>query len=138
MQERLYPRIPTLAVDAAEGHFEAADDGGFDFPGPLAAQLHAARHGRRQVWETSVERQERAHGEDLSRRRDPAAAYDALERITSVLGRAADAGSREPLSPEDEEAALRARLAELEAARGEDGKPARGRKPAASKTDPAE
>lgn len=138
MQERLYPRVPTLAVDAAEGHFEAEEDGGFDFPGPLAAQLHSARHSGRQVWETSVERQERTHGEDLARRRDPAAAYDALERLTDVLGRAASAGSgREPLDPEEEEAALRVRLAELEAARG-GTKPPRERKTPAAKSAPSE
>jgi hypothetical protein len=116
MTERLYPLAPTPAVDAAEGHFEPQDDGGFDFPPDLAARLHASRFGRRKLWETSVERQERTYGEDLARRRDPAVALDALERIGSVLGRVADSAAPHgaPQDSEAEIAALRARLAELE------------------------
>lgn len=153
MTERLYPLIPTPAVDAPEGHFEPEDDGGYDFPAPLAAQLHAARYGKRKLWETAIERQERTHSEDLSRRRDPAVALDALERIGTVLGRVADSAaprSALPQDPEAEKAALLARLAELEAAEGAsaaegDGdeeapaaRPAAKRKPAASKAAPAE
>lgn len=131
MTERLYPLIPTPAVDAPEGHFEPEDDGGFDFPGPLATRLHAARHNKRQLWETSIERQERTHGEDLARRRDPAVLYDAVDGFADLVRRLGAAGA--PQDPEAERAALLARLAELEAAEESaegPAKPASRRKPA--------
>jgi hypothetical protein len=109
MTERLYPLIPTPAVDAPEGHFEPEDDGGYDFPGPVAERLHSARHGGRKLWETSIERQERTHGEDLARRRDPAALYDAVGGITDAFERIG--ASLNPGSvPDDRDA----RIAELE------------------------
>lgn len=153
MTERLYPLIPTPAVDAAEGHFEPskeAADGGYDFPPALHAQLHSARHNGRKLWETAVERQERTHSEDLDRRRDPAALHDAVDRFGGVLGQLTDAlASRAlPQDPAAEIAFLRDRLAELEAAGGQHGPevpdisaesaPAPRRKPAASKATPAE
>jgi hypothetical protein len=117
MTERLYPLIPTPAVDSEHGHFEPEDDGGFDFPGPLAAHLHSARFAGKKLWETSIERQERTHGEDLDRRRDPAVLYDAVDRFAHVFGQAADSFTSrgtEPLDPDAEIAELRRRLAELE------------------------
>lgn len=125
MAERLYPLIPTPAVDSEHGHFEPLDDGGFDFPGPLAEHLHASRFAGKKLWETSIERQERTHGEDLDRRRDPAVLYDAVDRFAHVFGQAADSFAlrgAEPQDPDAELAALRARIAELESAgTGEDG-----------------
>ena len=117
MTERLYPLIPTPAVDSAHGHFEPEDDGGFDFPGPHAAHLHSARVAGKKLWETSIERQERTHGEDLDRRRDPAVLYDAVDRFAHVFGQAADSFTARGAVPQDpaaELAALRARIAELE------------------------
>lgn len=149
MTERLYPRVPTPAVDAPEGHYEPEGDGGFDFPGPLADRLHAARHGGRKLWETSIERQERTHHEDLDRRRDPAALHDAVDRFGGVLGQLTDALSSRalPQDPAAEMAALRARLAELEATEGQHGpevpdisagdRPARRKSPSSKDAPPA-
>jgi hypothetical protein len=114
MTERLYPLVPTPAVDAAEGHFEPEEDGGFDFPGPVAERLHSARYGKRKLWETAIERQERTHGDDLARRRDPAVLYDAVDNFAGLVRMLGTAAA--PQDPEAEKAALRARLAELEAA----------------------
>ena len=119
MTERLYPLVPTPAVDAAEGHFEPEDDGGFDFPGPVAERLHSARYGKRKLWETAIERQERTHGEDLARRRDPAVLYDAVDNFAGLVRMLGTAAA--PQDPEAEKAALRARLAELEAPADGDG-----------------
>jgi len=79
---RLYPMADVGAVDDPEfGHIEPADDGGFDFPGPLADRLHGvAVRGQRQ-WEDSIERQRRLILEEQARRADPRTLLDAVEKL---------------------------------------------------------
>ena len=84
---RLYPRNETVAVDHADfGHFEAKDDGGFDFPGPLADQMHSIHIDGRPAWENAIERQRRLIGEEAARRADPATLLDAVEELVRRAG----------------------------------------------------
>ena len=142
---RLYPLDPVPAVDAPEGHFEPEEDGGYDLPDTLFSRLHSTHHGGEKAWETQVERQRRQHYQDLERRRDPAALFDAVDRFAGAFGQAADrlASGSTPQDRDEEIAALRARLAELESAEPGDepaaGRSAARRKPQPSKEDaPAE
>ena len=79
---RLYPMADVGAVDDPEfGHIDPEDDGGFDFPGPLADRLHGvAVRGQRQ-WESSIERQRRLILEEQARRADPATLLAAVEQL---------------------------------------------------------
>ena len=114
---RLYPKgAPREAIDHPDwGHFNAdPDHGGFDLPDEMSDEMHSFHHRGKPVWETEDERSLRQHGEELARRRDPAALYDAVGDFTSVLG-----GLAARLAPADrdaEVAELRRRLAELEQA----------------------
>jgi hypothetical protein len=113
---RLYPYPdPVPAVDAPEGHFEPAEDGGFDFPDSLFTRLHSTHHNGEKRWETAVEQRNRRHGEEHDRRRDPETLYNAVAEIAN-----ATKNLRQPAGvPDDvreELAALRAELAELRAA----------------------
>ena len=112
---RLYPYPdPVPVVDAPEGHFEPADDGGFDFPDPLFTRLHSTHHGKKKRWETEVERDERRHGEDRDRRRDPETLYNAVAEIAAAARGHAQGVPADVLA---ELAAMRAELAELRAER---------------------
>ena len=88
---RLYPMADVGAVDDPEfGHIDPEDDGGFDFPGPLADRLHGvAVRGQRQ-WENSIERQRRLILEEQARRADPATLLAAVEQLVKA-GQAAEA-----------------------------------------------
>lgn len=125
----LYSLLDATAQDDPEyGHVEAGPDGGFDFPDDLSDRLHGACYRGRKAWETQGERRNRLHGEDLARRRDPAALYDAVGEFTAAM-KAANPGAVSAdlvaaLSAQVE--ALTARLAELEgppAASDGDGDP---------------
>jgi hypothetical protein len=145
---RLYPlNAPRTAIDdPVWGHFDAdPQHGGFDLPDELSDTMHSFHHRGKPVWETEDERSLRMHGDDLARRRDPAALYDAVGNITDAfkqIGAAIGAAQLQaPATPavaedsrEAELEALRARVAELEATQApvtppaSDGKPpARGR-----------
>jgi hypothetical protein len=79
---RLYPRGNVGAVDDPEfGHFEPADDGGFDLPGPLSDRLHGAHHRGEWQWEDQIERQRRLILEEQARRADPRTLLDAVEKL---------------------------------------------------------
>jgi hypothetical protein len=82
---RLYSRTGATAVDHPEhGHFEAADDGGFDFPDELSDALHRYHVHGRPAWETAIERQNRLIDEELERRKDPATLLSAVEQLVAA------------------------------------------------------
>jgi hypothetical protein len=121
---RLYPTTgESPAIDAPEGHFEPGDDGGYDrLPDAVYDRLYGMAVRGRKLFENELERAERLHGDDLARRRDPASVHDALSELAVVtkqlaalqLAQAQASGVTVPVDPQDEAAALRRRLAELE------------------------
>lgn len=78
---RLYPRHSVGAIDSEFGRIEAQDDGGYDFPGPLAGQMHSIHIDGRQLWEDSIEQQRRLIQEDAARRADPRTLLDAVNEL---------------------------------------------------------
>ena len=56
---RLYSLAEAAAVDSGGVHYGPAEDGGFDFPDELTAQLHSTHVGGRKQWETYDERHAR-------------------------------------------------------------------------------
>lgn len=125
----------TAQDDPEYGRIEAGPGGGFDFPDELSDILHRVHHRGRKAWETQTERQARLHGEDLARRRDPAALYDAVGEFTAAMkAAAAPAVNPDVAALLAQVQALTARLSELEesAATPDEGsgpaaKPARSR-----------
>lgn len=81
---RLYSKTGATVVDAPEGHFEPADDGGFDLPGPLSDLLHSAHAEGVKLWETAIEKQHRLIAEETARRSDPKALLEAVEQIIKL------------------------------------------------------
>jgi hypothetical protein len=154
---RLYSHTGAVAIDAPEGHFEPDEDGGFDgLPDAVFSRLHHSAVKGRRHWEDEVERSERMHGDDLARKRDPASIHDALSELAVVtkqlaalqLAQAHAGGVTVPEDPQDEAAALRRRLAELEGGTandepepkpkaGPDSKPEPKDGPAKPRTSPA-
>lgn len=115
---RLYSLTDAIAVDDPEyGHFEPDPvHGGFELPDELAERLHRFHVRKRRAWETDVERDERTHGEERDRRRDPETLYSAVAEIANATKNLAG-GQAQPV-PADilaELAAMRAELAELRA-----------------------
>lgn len=95
---RLYTRTGATALDHPEhGHFDADENGAFDFPDEVSDGLHSFHAGGKPMWETDVERQHRLMQEELERRKDPATLLDAVEQIM----RAAQVASApaEPAAP---------------------------------------
>lgn len=138
---RLYPKgAPRHVVDHPKwGHFEAAGDGGFDFPDEMSDELHSFHHRGKPLWENDDERSVRLHTDDLERRRDPAALYDAVDNFTGLLGKLAAVQVPAAAAPDGaaqaEIAELKRQLAELQASlspapadgdSGEDGDPEPG------------
>lgn len=79
---RLYTRAGATALDhPVFGHFDADEQGGFDFPNELSDELHSFHPGGRPAWETDVERQHRLIGEELERRKDPATLLGVVEQL---------------------------------------------------------
>lgn len=119
----LFSLTDASAVDDPEsGHFEADADGAFRFPDELSARLHRVHHQGQRAWETQGERSRRKHGEDLARRRDPAALYDAVGEFTAAMKAAASpAVSPDVAALLAQVEALTAQVAELSAARAGDG-----------------
>jgi hypothetical protein len=115
---RLHSLTDAIAVDdPVYGHFEPDPvHGGFDLPDELAERLHRFHVRKRRAWETEIERDERTHGEEHDRRRDPETLYNAVAEIANATKNLAG-GQAQPV-PADilaEIAALRAELAELRA-----------------------
>lgn len=130
---RLFSLARATAVDDPEfGHFEGGEDGSFDFPDELSDRLHRFGHRGKRAWETEEERGDRLHADDLARRRDPAALYDAVGDVTDLFRQLA--GAR-PAAPPDLSQLSPEQLAELAgavaSARAAHGTPADDKKPAA-------
>lgn len=103
---RLYSRTGATALDDPEyGHFDANDDGGFDFPDDLSDRLHGFHAAGRPMWETDVERQQRLIAEELERRKDPATLLDAVQQLVQA---AKTVSEPEPTKPEPKAPAKRA------------------------------
>jgi hypothetical protein len=118
---RLYSLLDATAHDEpGYGRFEAGPDGEFPFPDEVSARLGRIHHGGQKAWETQAERLRRLHGEDLARRRDPAALYDAVGEFTAAMKAAVPAASPDVAALIAQVAALSAQVAELSAAGAED------------------
>lgn len=82
---RLFTRTGATALDDPEyGHFDADEQGGFDFPDDLSDRLHKFAFRGRPAWETDVERQHRMISEELERRKDPATLLDAVQQLVAA------------------------------------------------------
>lgn len=82
---RLYSRTGAVAVDDGEyGHFDASQDGGFDFPDDLSDRLHKFGSKAGPDWETDIERQQRLIVEEMERRKDPSTLLSAVEQIVAA------------------------------------------------------
>ncbi|NUP47547.1 MAG: hypothetical protein HOW97_09590 [Catenulispora sp.] len=94
---RLYTRTGASALDHPEyGHFDADENGGFDFPDPLSDELHRFHAGGRPMWETDVERQNRLLAEEMERRRDPATLMDAVQQLVNAARTVSEPASAKP------------------------------------------
>lgn len=103
---RLYPlNAPRTVVDhPVWGHYEADDEGGFDFPDEMSDELHSFCHRGKRIWENEDERSLRLHGDEVARRRDPQSLYAAVEKIASMAEqfgalRLAEAGGSDDPKP---------------------------------------
>jgi hypothetical protein len=115
---RMYSRTNATAIDDPEfGHFAvSAEHGGFELPDPLADRLHSFHHRGKPAWETEIERDERLHGEDSARRRDPQTLYNAVEGIGTLMERlAAVLPASIPAAANEDVAELTAEVAKLRA-----------------------
>ena len=83
---RLYSRMNAGAIDDPHwGHFDPdPDNGGFDLPDDLSDQLAGFCHRGKPAWETETQRDERLHGEESARRRDPETLYNAVADIADI------------------------------------------------------
>jgi hypothetical protein len=80
---RLYTRTGATALDDPEyGRFDAATDGGFDFPDDLSDRLYRFHIDGKPAWETDIDRQARVMAEEMERRRDPATLMSLVEQLT--------------------------------------------------------
>jgi len=142
---RLYSLTNATAIDDPEhGRFVPdPDHGGFDLPDELAERLHSFHQRKRPAWETELERDERLHGEESARRRDPETLYNAVAGIADMARHLAalrdvpDAAKDDVAKLTAEVEALKAQLAAAQGAAlpGDDAgeKPSRTRKPPAAK-----
>jgi len=93
---RLYPRDASTASVVHGGvRYEAAEDGGFDFPGDASDALHALHLRGEPMWETAIERQRRLIAEEAARRADPRTLLDAVEKLVAQ----AEAQASAPKAP---------------------------------------
>lgn len=93
---RLYTRTGATALDDPEyGHFDADDQGAFDFPDDVSDRLRRFHVAGQLAWEDDIERQNRLISEEMERRKDPATLLEAVEQIM----RAAQA-TTEPVAAE--------------------------------------
>jgi hypothetical protein len=82
---RLYTRSDASGVDDPEyGHFDADEQGGFDFPDELSNKLHSFHFRGKPLWETDIERKARLMAEEMERRRDPATLMDAVQQLVNA------------------------------------------------------
>lgn len=127
---RLYSRMNAQAVDDPEfGHFDLSKEhGGFDFPDVLSDRVERQCVKGKRMWETEIERDERLHGEESARRRDPETLYNAVAQIADLgkqmaSAKGGGAGNAEVATLAKQVEALTAKLAAME------GKPVDGETP---------
>lgn len=117
---RLYSLTNASAIDDPQyGHFEPdPGHGGFDLPDELADHLHSVHLRKRKAWETDTERDDRRHGEERDRRRDPETLYNAVADIATLAKQLTGTPQAAGLPPEvaAELAELRRQIADLQAA----------------------
>lgn len=97
---RLYSLAEATGVDHDGVHYGPQDDGGFDFPGPLAGKLHASHVAGQPQWETAIERQQRMIREELVRRQSPEALYEAVSKLVMAAERTVPAAAEPDVEPE--------------------------------------
>jgi hypothetical protein len=113
---RIYSRTNAVAVDAPEfGHFERQDHGGFDLPDELSDRLLAVHYRGKPAWEDQAGRDDRLHGEETDRQRDPKTLYNAVADIASLGKQLAALGLGSEPESNAELAALREQVAAMEA-----------------------
>jgi hypothetical protein len=115
---RLFSRMSAGAVDdPVHGHFEPDADGGFNFPDQLSDHLHSVHIRKKRAWETEMERDERRHGEESARRRDPETLYNAVSDIANITRQLAalQLGAVPAVSPDADVARLTAEVEKLRA-----------------------
>jgi len=94
---RLYTLTGATALDDPDhGHFDADEDGGFDFPNEISDRLHRFHVDGRPAWETDIERQDRLMAEELERRKDPATLLDAVQQLVQAAQALPGAAVPEP------------------------------------------
>jgi hypothetical protein len=83
---RLFSLTNAGAIDdPVYGHFEPdPGHGGFDLPDELSDHLHGVHVRKKPMWEDETGRNERLHGEESARRRDPETLYNAVADIASI------------------------------------------------------
>lgn len=101
---RLFSRAGATAVDDGPASYKPGPDGGFDFPEDLGERLHAVHDGGVQVWENSIEKQQRLIAEEAARRADPATLLAAVEQLVAAAHATAPA---EPVKPAAKTAAAK-------------------------------
>jgi hypothetical protein len=104
---RLYSRTNAGAIDdPVYGHFEPGKEhGGFDLPDELADRLHSFHQRKRPLWETEIERDERLHGEESARQRDPQTLYTAVAELLGIAKQAGEAQAAQDAAPAKAKAA---------------------------------
>lgn len=96
---RLYSLTGATALDHAEGHFEADEDGAFDLPDDIAEEIHGFHVGGKPAWEDDIERQNRLLQEELERRKDPATLLGAVEQLVQAASGLSSAQSADAPPP---------------------------------------
>lgn len=82
---RLYSRTGAVALDDPDhGHFDADDQGGFDFPEPLSERLRRFHAPSGPLWESEAERQQRLVGEERARSQDPGVMLALMQRLVAA------------------------------------------------------
>jgi hypothetical protein len=83
---RVFSRTNAGAIDdPVYGHFEPdPDHGGFDLPDELSDHLLSVHVRKKPAWEDEAGRNDRLHGEERDRRRDPESLYTAVAEIASI------------------------------------------------------
>jgi hypothetical protein len=82
---RLYTRTGATALDDPDhGHFDASEEGGFDFPEELSDRLHRFHVNGSPLWESEAEKQQRLIAEERKRSEDPGVMLDLMRRLVDA------------------------------------------------------
>lgn len=101
---RLYSRAGAVALDDPDfGHYDADDQGGFDFPEDLSDRLHRFHAAGRPLWESEAEKHQRLIAEDRVRSQDPGVMLALMQRLVD----ATEGNTTDPQDPTPKSAAKR-------------------------------